>query len=166
MFLQPLNNFCPLLQVASLVAVLKVARQLNLVRDLDRVTLPGHEPVQIPEALLQRAIEHGNEPLLVDAMALVCSHPKSTAVPGMAPACPYSQTPKAQAHCMAVVLLPGSRQPFAGACKLRGQPCVTCRPAQSDGQSLPLLWTSDGRPKDSFFVSLGRWERLSRPCWK
>ena len=68
------------------MAVLKVARQLNLVRDLDRVTLPGHEPVQIPEALLQRAIEHGNEPLLVDAMALVCSHPKSTAVPGMAPA--------------------------------------------------------------------------------
>ena len=67
------------------MAVLKVARQLNLVRDLDRVTLPGHEPVQIPEALLQRAIEHGNEPLLVDAMALVCSHPKSTAVPGMAP---------------------------------------------------------------------------------
>ena len=72
------------LQVASLVAVLKVARQLNLVRDLDRVTLPGHEPVMVPEALLQRAIEHGSEPLLVDAMALVCSHPKSTAVPGIA----------------------------------------------------------------------------------
>ena len=66
------------------MAVLKVARQLNLVRDLDRVTLPGHEPVMVPEALLQRAIEHGSEPLLVDAMALVCSHPKSTAVPGIA----------------------------------------------------------------------------------
>ena len=71
-------------QVASLVAVLKVARQLNLVRDLDRVTLPGHEAVLVPEALLQRAIEHGHEALLVDAMALVCMHPKSTAVPGAA----------------------------------------------------------------------------------
>ena len=71
-------------QVASLVAVLKVARQLNLVRDLDRVKLPGHEAVLVPEALLQRAIEHGNEALLVDAMALVCMHPKSTAVPGAA----------------------------------------------------------------------------------
>ncbi len=72
-----------ILQVASLVAVLKVARQLNLVRDLDRVTVPGHDPVHIPEALLRRAVEHGNDTLLVDAMALVCSHPKSTAVPGM-----------------------------------------------------------------------------------
>lgn len=70
------------------MAVLKVARQLNLVRDLDRVTLPGHEAVLVPEALLQRAIEHGNEALLVDAMALVCMHPKSTAVPGAAQGCP------------------------------------------------------------------------------
>ena len=84
---------CLKLQVASLVAVLKVARQLNLVRDLERVALPGHEPVQIPEALLQRAIEHGNEPLLVDAMALVCSHPKSTAVPGAAQATPPLHMP-------------------------------------------------------------------------
>ena len=64
------------------MAVLKVARQLNLVRELERVTVPGYEPVDIPEALLQRAIEHGDDPLLVDAMALVCLHPKSTAVPG------------------------------------------------------------------------------------
>ncbi len=64
------------------MAVLKVARQLNLVRELDRVAVPGYEPMGIPEALLQRAIEHGDESLLVDAMALVCSHPKSTAVPG------------------------------------------------------------------------------------
>ena len=79
----PFDCCCANPQVASLVAVLKVARQLNLVRDLDRVTVPGHDPVHIPEALLRRAIEHGNDTLLVDAMALVCSHPKSTAVPGM-----------------------------------------------------------------------------------
>ena len=83
MGLLPFDCCCANLQVASLVAVLKVARQLNLVRDLDRVTVPGHDPVHIPEALLRRAIEHGNDTLLVDAMALVCSHPKSTAVPGM-----------------------------------------------------------------------------------
>ena len=68
-----------------MVAVLKVARQLNLVRDLDTVAVPGHDPVHIPEALLQRAIEHGHDTLLVDAMALACSHPKSTAVPGALP---------------------------------------------------------------------------------
>ena len=67
------------------MAVLKVARQLNLVRDLDAVAVPGHDPVHIPEALLQRAIEDGHDTLLVDAMALACSHPKSTAVPGALP---------------------------------------------------------------------------------
>ena len=67
------------------MAVLKVARQLNLVRDLDTVAVPGHDPVHIPEALLQRAIEHGRDALLVDAMALACAHPKSTAVPGALP---------------------------------------------------------------------------------
>lgn len=87
--LQSSSTVCA--QVASLVAVLKVARQLNLVRDLDRVTVLGHAPVAIPEALLQRAIEHGSDGLLVDAMSLVCSHPKSTAVPGvlLAPTASY-----------------------------------------------------------------------------
>ena len=70
------------LQVAALVAVLKVARQLQLVRELDAVQVPGHAPVPIPEALLQRAIAHANEGLLVDAMTLACVHPKTTAMPG------------------------------------------------------------------------------------
>ena len=67
------------------MAVLKVARQLNLVRDLDTVAVPGRAPVPIPEALLRRAVEHGADALLVDAMALACAHPKSTAVPGALP---------------------------------------------------------------------------------
>ncbi|BDA45482.1 probable thyroid adenoma-associated protein homolog [Coccomyxa sp. Obi] len=69
-------------QVAALVAVLKVARQLQLVRELDAVQVPGHAAVPIPEALLQRAIAHANEGLLVDAMTLACIHPKTTAMPG------------------------------------------------------------------------------------
>lgn len=69
-------------QVASLVAVLKVARQLQLVRDLDVVNIPGFPPVPIPEHLLQQAICHSNEALLVDAMTLACVHPKTTAMPG------------------------------------------------------------------------------------
>lgn len=64
------------------MAVLKVARQLQLVRELDAVQVPGHAAVPIPEALLQRAIAHANEGLLVDAMTLACVHPKTTAMPG------------------------------------------------------------------------------------
>lgn len=70
-------------QVASLVAVLKAARQLQLVRDLDVVNIPGFPPIPIPEHLLQQAICHSNEALLVDAMTLACVHPKTTAMPGM-----------------------------------------------------------------------------------
>jgi hypothetical protein len=72
-------------KVASLVAVLKVARQLQLVRDLGVVSIPGHPPVVIPEELLQRAICHSNESLLVDALTLACVHPKTTAMPGRRP---------------------------------------------------------------------------------
>lgn len=72
-------------QVAALVAVLKVARQLQLVRELDAVHVPGYPALPIPEPLLQRAISHANEGLLVDAMTLACIHPKTTAMPGAQP---------------------------------------------------------------------------------
>ncbi len=62
--------------------MLKVARQLQLVRELDAVQVPGHAALPIPEALLQRAIGHAHEGLLVDAMTLACVHPKTTAMPG------------------------------------------------------------------------------------
>ena len=71
------------------MAVLKVARQLQLVRELDAVQVPGHAAVPIPEALLQRAIGHANEGLLVDAMTLACVHPKTTAMPGARSAHPF-----------------------------------------------------------------------------
>ena len=69
-------------QVAALVAVLKVARQLGLISELGRVALPGQPPVTIPGALLRQAMSHGNEGLLVDAMTLACVHPKTAAMPG------------------------------------------------------------------------------------
>ena len=73
---------CTAAQVASLVAVLKAARQLSLVKELEVVSVPGHPPVRIPGALLRQAISHANEGLLVDAMTLACVHPKTATMPG------------------------------------------------------------------------------------
>ncbi|KAK9830510.1 hypothetical protein WJX72_012147 [[Myrmecia] bisecta] len=69
-------------KVAALVAILKAARQLQLISDLDVVTVPGCGSVTIPESMLQRAISHCTESLRVDAMQLACVHPKATAPPG------------------------------------------------------------------------------------
>ena len=75
-------------QVASLVAVLKAARQLSLVKGLEAVAVPGHPPVRIPGALLRQAISASNEGLLVDAMTLACVHPKTATMPGAQTALP------------------------------------------------------------------------------
>ena len=105
-------------QVASLVAVLKVARQLNLVRDLDTVAVPGHDPVHIPEALLQRAVEHGRDTLLVDAMALACSHPKSTAIPGALLSLPGLPSLPGLALSLGFLALRGPRHDSGGQLRL------------------------------------------------
>ena len=65
------------------MAVLKAARQLSLVKGLEVVSVPGHPPVRVPGALLQQAISHANEGLLVDAMTLACVHPKTATMPGV-----------------------------------------------------------------------------------
>ncbi len=73
-----------LLQVATLVAILKTARQMGLYQDLGCVSVPGEGSVTIPERLLQRAVATRNESLQVDALQLACVHPRTTSLPGEA----------------------------------------------------------------------------------
>ncbi len=73
-----------LLQVATLVAILKTARQMGLYQDLGCVSVPGEGSVTIPERLLQRAVASRVESLQVDALQLACVHPRTTSLPGEA----------------------------------------------------------------------------------
>ncbi|DBB01023.1 TPA: hypothetical protein ACH3X1_000923 [Trebouxia sp. C0004] len=69
-------------QVATLVAILKTARQMGLYLDLGCVSVPGEGIVTIPERLLQRAVASRVESLQVDALQLACVHPRTTSLPG------------------------------------------------------------------------------------
>ncbi|DBA69567.1 TPA: hypothetical protein ACH3X2_012764 [Trebouxia sp. C0005] len=69
-------------QVATLVAILKTARQIGLYQDLGCVSVPGEGSVTIPERLLQRAVASRVESLQVDALQLACVHPRTTSLPG------------------------------------------------------------------------------------
>lgn len=71
-----------LLQVATLVAILKTARQMGLYQDLSHVMVPGEGSVAIPQGLLQRAVASSTESLQVDALQLACMHPRPTSLPG------------------------------------------------------------------------------------
>ncbi|KAK9830799.1 hypothetical protein WJX74_007694 [Apatococcus lobatus] len=71
-------------QVPSVIAVLKTARQLQLMDGLSQVTVPGHEPLGLPHTLLEQAVIHSSESLRIDVMQLACLHPRSTAFPGVA----------------------------------------------------------------------------------
>lgn len=73
-----------LLQVATLVAILKTARQMGLYQDLGCVSVPSEGSVTIPEQLLQRAVASRVESLQVDALQLACVHPRTTSLPGKA----------------------------------------------------------------------------------
>ena len=79
-------------QIAALVAILKAARQLHLVDDLSEVLCPGEDPIIIPEGLIMRAISHTSEALRVDAMHLICIHPKMTLLPGVRNSLAYKRT--------------------------------------------------------------------------
>ena len=72
----------PLLQVATLVAILKTARQMGLYQDLACVSVPGEGKVKIPHQLLQQAAASSSESLQVDALQLACVHPRATSLPG------------------------------------------------------------------------------------
>ncbi|KAL0046958.1 hypothetical protein WJX82_002976, partial [Trebouxia sp. C0006] len=69
-------------QVATLVAILKTARQMGLYQDLGCVSVAGEGSVAIPERLLQRAVASRVESLQVDALQLACVHPRTTSLPG------------------------------------------------------------------------------------
>jgi hypothetical protein len=69
-------------QVAALVAVLKVGRSLQLVNSLREVALPGEPPLLISEELLSHAITSSNEALRLDALELACLHPRASTPPG------------------------------------------------------------------------------------
>ena len=70
------------LQVATVVAILKTARQIGLYQDLSHVVVPGQGSVAIPEGLLRRAVASSTESLQVDALQLACVHPRPTSLPG------------------------------------------------------------------------------------
>ena len=78
------------MQVATLVAILKTARQLGLYQDLACVTVPGEGTLEIPEELLQRAVARSTESLQVDALQLACVHPKATSLPGQSSSVQHS----------------------------------------------------------------------------
>ena len=87
MILSTLSSFVEFpVQVATLVAILKTARQMGLYQDLACVSVPGEGSVPIPEELLQRAVASSSESLQVDALQLACVHPKATSLPGKVPA--------------------------------------------------------------------------------
>lgn len=67
-----------MLQVATVVAVLRAARQLGLLEVVTRVEMPGQPPVDIPIGILQRAVRHSSEGLRTEALHLLCGHPKLT----------------------------------------------------------------------------------------
>eukprot|EP00887_Chlorella_sp_A99_P000062 scaffold16.g62.t1 len=62
------------------LAVLKAGRRLGLVTDLGSLGPAGIAPAQL-EALLRQAAAHPSEALRVDALQLICCHPRSTAPP-------------------------------------------------------------------------------------
>lgn len=70
------------MQVATLIAILKTARALGLYQDLERVSIPGEGIIAIPEAMLQRAVGHASQTLQLDALQLACVHPRATNLPG------------------------------------------------------------------------------------
>ena len=72
----------PDMQVATLIAVLKTARQVGLYQDLEQVSVLGEGSNAIPEALLQRAVAHSSQGLQLDALQLACVHPRATNLPG------------------------------------------------------------------------------------
>lgn len=72
--------------MATLVAILKTARQMGLYQDLSHVEVPGEGRVAIPAELLQRAVASSTESLQVDALQLACVHPRGTSLPGLSPA--------------------------------------------------------------------------------
>ena len=78
---KPMLN-CHFLQVPSVIAVLKTARQQQLMEGLGQVVVPGHLPLVLPKQLLEKAVIHSSETLRIDVMQLACLHPKSTAFPG------------------------------------------------------------------------------------
>ena len=72
-----------MLQVATLVAILKTARQMGVYQELSHVGVPGESSLPIPAALLQRAVASSTEALQVDALQLACVHPRPTTLPGV-----------------------------------------------------------------------------------
>ena len=79
-------------QVPSIIAVLKTARQLQLMDGLGQVMVPGQEPLSLPHRLLEKAVIHGSETIRLDVMQLACLHPKSTAFPGEKNCCPLLES--------------------------------------------------------------------------
>lgn len=90
------ENLKTLLQVATLVAILKTARQMGVYQDLSHVVVggqgegvgEGQGSVAIPQELLQRAVASRTEALQVDALQLACVHPRPTTLPGTSPTPP------------------------------------------------------------------------------
>ena len=68
--------------MAALIAVLKAARQLALLNDVEELRIPHHAPISIPRRVLEMAIRHSSETLRMDALQLVCTHPKLNLLPG------------------------------------------------------------------------------------
>jgi hypothetical protein len=65
---------------AALLALLKAARRQQLLEDLDALAPDGLPPHAVRAALLA-AVRSGSEGLRVDALSLVCCHPRTTAPP-------------------------------------------------------------------------------------
>ena len=68
-------------QVAAVIAVLKEARKLQLLTQLE-VAEVGQRSLRIPAPLLLRASVHASDALRIDALQLACVNPKSTMLPG------------------------------------------------------------------------------------
>lgn len=69
------------MQLAACIAILKSARQLGLVEDLGHVSSSAGDSVEIPARVYYRAICHASEELQTEAMQLICTYPKVTALP-------------------------------------------------------------------------------------
>ncbi len=64
--------------MATVVALARAARQLGLVDEVSSIKMPGQAPVDIPTAVLQRAVRHSSEGLRTEALHLLSGHPKLT----------------------------------------------------------------------------------------
>lgn len=68
-------------QAAALLALLKAGRIAGLVNNIE-IIVSGNKELHIPIKLLREALFHKDEDVRLDALQLICVHPKLTMAPG------------------------------------------------------------------------------------